>query len=141
MLVALPDGARLAELRELASRRLGHPVERICLGQTDALVVDVADLQDGDTLRVVHPPLERGSSSMPPKADTLDKASSSSRMDEKRVLPVWFDLVRTLLFAAIFIGLERALQTFVFRPYFQPSGERDPALPTDWDLPGGSRST
>ena len=111
VLVSVPPTATIEALHDAIAVRLDVRPERCCLGETEAQVLAVGDLREGDVLRVVLPDL-------PPEegAETPDGGSSD-----------WRGTVRLLLTLVIFVALFEAFQRWVFLPSFRPDllrGER-----------------
>ncbi|KAL3909207.1 MAG: hypothetical protein SGPRY_009511, partial [Prymnesium sp.] len=54
-LLSLEEGATIEALRSAIEARVGTPPGLLFLGETGARIVSVADLRDGDSIRVVSP--------------------------------------------------------------------------------------
>lgn len=115
VLVSISGAATLDALHDAINLRLGMRPERCCLGESEAAVLAVGDLRDGDALRVVEPALPE------------DMAGSSENGP-----PRWRKIVRLLLTAFIFVIMFETFQRWVVRPLFRPDlsnsirGERIP---------------
>ena len=118
VLVSVVPGCSLDELCDAVHGRLGSRPEKLCLGETQAQVVDSADLREGDVLRVVRPPLA-------PAAGT-ERASwlASPKLE---------DVLHHVVTLLVFFVLYQGLQVFVYFPLFRSSanGEQQGIAPYD----------
>jgi hypothetical protein len=109
-LVSLKEDATLDDLHKAIELRLGVVApQKLCLGESQAEVVSVADIRDGDSIRVV---------SSSPKAAGADDA------DDERVSP-WRPLIKLFLTLFIFVLLELVFQRLVYLPLFHEEMEDD----------------
>ncbi|KAL1527311.1 hypothetical protein AB1Y20_015983 [Prymnesium parvum] len=98
VLVALREDATLDELRDAVEARIGVRPEVLCLGESQAQIVSVADIRDGDSVRIVSPPLA-------PQRDGAQATAEVDQPDRREVSP-WYNVVRVILTLAIFVLLE-----------------------------------
>ena len=98
VLVTVSSDASYNELLEAIGLRLGVTPELMCLGQTEASVMCVADLRDGDVLRVVKPAVPTAAGQPP------DQPS------EKGARIALRHIVKLVLTLAIFMALEYGFQ-------------------------------
>ena len=109
-LLALPDGATLNDLHKAVEQRLGVLPQTICLAETEAQILSICDVRDGDSLSVTSPQLP---SALPKSAEDEFYEGPSS----------WRQLVKVILTFVIFVMMERAFQRLVYIPIFH----EDPA--------------
>ena len=122
VLVTVAADATLEALHDAIATRLEIRPAKLCLGESEAAVVAVSDLRDGDVLRVALPPL-------PASAAAPDDDPGAALEEPSR----FRSLLRLVLTVAIFIALEEGFQRWVFRPWYRPDlaaegylrGERD----------------
>jgi hypothetical protein len=109
VLVSVASDASLEELRTAVTQRLGveAAAPALYLGHTEAAVVAVEDLREGDVLR-----LEDGQE---PK-DAGSEVDAAAPAEPSSVRTVF----RLLLTLIIFVVLEESFQKWVFRPFFRP---------------------
>jgi len=106
--------SHLDDLHSAIKERLGVLPTSLCLGQTQAQIVSIYDIRDGDTLRVIQPRLS-GSDVQP-----LPAAPDASHDLMDGGPPAWRVLLKLFLTLAIFVMLERVFQHWVYFPYFRP---------------------
>ena len=123
VLVSVPDGCALEQLRELISSKLGLAPGRLLLGQ--ALILDPDDLRDGDKVTCVR---AKPASTGPEPCSLLQQEPTQSR---------WYPVIHALLTLVIFICLSELFQRFVFKPWFHADLDDDapPKIPTSWPQP------
>jgi hypothetical protein len=112
VLVSVDANATRDVLFDAICVRLGVRPERCFLGESQAEVVTVTDLADGDVLRV-QPTI------------TDNEAIQTVAASEQGG---WQLLIRLILTLAIFVFLEEGFQRFVYLPWFTPDlarGERE----------------
>ena len=114
VLVAIADDATLDDLHSAIEKRLGLRPTCICLGETNAQILSIYDIRDGDSLRVVKP---RFTSSSAPSASPEQERSHDAPQGRPPQLRVLLKLLLTLL---IFVILERSFQRWVYLPFFHP---------------------
>lgn len=121
VLVSIPDDATLDDLNRAIHDRLGVLPTRICLGESQAQVLSVYDIQGGDLLRVVFPLLDGGDGDRSDGGGGRDgsAAAASEREAALGERPPWYRLVHTLVTVAIFVVMERLFQRHVYMPYFR----------------------
>jgi hypothetical protein len=110
VLVSVSDESTYEELCKAVHVRLGILPEHLCIGQTNARVLSVHDLREGDQLRVIAPKL----------ATTNDEQSKLDRVSR------WRPVIRLLLATLLFLAMEAAFQRCVYQPFFRPAEERMP---------------
>lgn len=123
VLVSVPDGCPLEELRQLISTKVGVMPSKLLLGK--ALVVDPGDLRDGDKVTCTR--AEPADTSLEP-CSLLQRDPMQSR---------WYPVIHALLTLVIFICLSELFQRFVFKPWFHAELDDDepPKIPTSWPQP------
>ena len=111
VLVSIAPDATLDALYEAIAVRINVKPELCCLGETDAAIVAVGDLRDGDVLRIVEP-------AAAPDSETQ---GSHELVEEPR--HSWRSVVQLLLTVVIFVVMEESFQRWVYHPYFRPEPE------------------
>lgn len=107
-LLSLKDGASLDDLFKAIEERLGIRPEGVCLGETQAQIVNISDIQNGDSIRVTRPALPSSiqGDQLP---DTSSDADGSSPFRQ---------IIKVILTLVIFVLLESVFQRLVYMPIF-----------------------
>ena len=111
VLVSIQPGSTLDALCNAVALRLGMdsvPARALYLGHTEAAIVAVDDLRDGDVLRVEDDGYPSGSGG---EGQGSEKDSSLDGLHT---------IVRLLLTVVIFVIFFEGFQRWVFRPIFRP---------------------
>ncbi len=139
VLLSVSADAPLDELREAVQARLGldAPPDHLCLGESEARIVDPSDLRDGDIVRAVvgaaaalpSSSTERSTTSEQPRVRFAPGSDGAARRARSwRDSPAWFEVQKAILTLVICVVLYQAFEWFVFVPYFRPDrlddGER-----------------
>ena len=116
VLVSVAVDATLDVLHDAIAARLNVRPVRCCLGETEAAIVAVSDLRDGDVLRVVETVARRRRAS---RGEITEGDASATELDEGDPNALRNAVIRGVLIIVIFIGLFEAFQYFVYMPWWR----------------------
>ena len=125
-LLSLEEDATLDDLHKAIEARLRIKPETICLGETQAQIVSIYDIRDGDAIRVVSPALP---------GDDADVPAGPVVGDGEEVYDgpsPWRRLLKVILTLAIFVFLQFGVQNFIYFPLFREDFADDDGDESKW---------